>query len=81
MAEPVVAAPVAVGPDVMVPIEVDDDIPLTWDPVPVPRPTYTMKAKAERPEVPPAAVTPDPAPVVREVEDDSSYEQRRVAGA
>ena len=65
----------------MVPIEVDDDIPLTWDPVPVPRPTYTMKAKAERPEVPPAAVTPDPAPVVREVEDDTAYEQRRVAGA
>ncbi|WP_040883931.1 hypothetical protein [Janibacter sp. HTCC2649] len=28
----------------------EDDIPLTWDPRPVPRPTYTMKAKAaERP--------------------------------
>ena len=81
VARPAVSEPVAVGPDVMVPIEVDDDIPLTWDPVPVPRPTYTMKAKAERPEVPPAAVTPDPAPVVREVEDDTAYEQRRVAGA
>ena len=45
----------------MVPIVDEDDIPLTWDPVPVPRPTYTMKAKAERPEVAPAAVTPDPA--------------------
>ncbi len=75
--QPVAQAP---GPDVMVPIEVDDDIPLTWDPVPVPRPTYTMKAKAERPEVLPAAVTPDPAPVVRETEGDT-YEQRRVAGA
>ncbi len=81
VAEPVVVEPVAAGPAVMVPIEVDDDIPLTWDPVPVPRPTYTMKAKAERPEVPPAAVTPDPAPVVRAVEDDTAYEQRRVAGA
>ncbi|WP_392544496.1 hypothetical protein [Oryzobacter telluris] len=78
----VVQAPVAQapGPDVMVPIEVDDDIPLTWDPVPVPRPTYTMKAKAYHPEVPPAAVTPDPAPVVRESVDET-YEQRRVAGA
>ena len=27
----------------------DDDIPLTWDPVPVPRPTYTMKSRATRP--------------------------------
>lgn len=77
-AEPFVLEP---DPDVMVPIEVDDDIPLTWDPVPVPRPTYTMKAKAERPEVPPAAVTPDPAPVVREAEEETAYEQRRVAGA
>lgn len=27
----------------------EDDIPLTWDPVPLPRPTYTLKARA--PEV------------------------------
>ena len=27
----------------------EDDIPLTWDPVPVPRPTYTLKARATRP--------------------------------
>ena len=75
------AEPAAVGP-VMVPIVVEDDIPLTWDPVPVPRPTYTMKAKAERAEVAPAEVTPDP--VHRGAggrEDDRSYEQRRVAGA
>jgi hypothetical protein len=39
-----------------------------------------MKAKAERPVVAPAAVTPDPAPVVRE-SDESGYDQRRVAGA
>ena len=68
--------------DVMVPILDEDDIPLTWDPVPVPRPTYTMKAKAERPEVAPAAVTPDPVPVAREsAGDESSYDERRVAGA
>lgn len=67
--------------DVMVPIEVDDDIPLTWDPVPVPRPTYTMKARAERPEVPPADVTPHPVPVARDTADEAAYEQRRVAGA
>jgi hypothetical protein len=77
-AEPV--APAEPAADVMVPIVDEDDIPLTWDPVPVPRPTYTMKAKAERPEVAPAAVTPDPAPVVRE-SDESSYDERRVAGA
>ena len=38
--EPV--APVEPAADVMVPIVDEDDIPLTWDPVPVPRPTYTM---------------------------------------
>ena len=75
-----VADPVAA--DVMVPILDEDDMPLTWDPVPVPRPTYTMKAKAERPEVQPAAVTADPVPAVRAVaSDDEAYDQRRVAGA
>ena len=57
----------------------EDDIPLTWEPVPVPRPTYTMKARAERPEVPPAEVTPDAAPV--EVPADEGMPERRVAGA
>jgi hypothetical protein len=82
--EPAVAEVVVpeVADDVMVPIVDEDDIPLTWDPVPVPRPTYTMKAKAERPEVAPAAVTPDPVPVVRETEsDERDYDERRVAGA
>ncbi len=64
--------------DVMVPILDEDDMPLTWDPVPVPRPTYTMKAKAHRAEVAPAAVTPDPAPVARR---DDADDVRRVAGA
>lgn len=84
VAEPAVAEVVVVDEpvyDVMVPILDEDDIPLTWDPVPVPRPTYTMKAKAERPEVAPAAVTPDPAPVARESAGDESYDERRVAGA
>jgi hypothetical protein len=31
------------------PLVDEDDIPLTWDPVPVPRPTYTMKARVARP--------------------------------
>jgi hypothetical protein len=31
------------------PLVDEDDIPLTWDPVPVPRPTYTLKARATRP--------------------------------
>lgn len=79
-AAPAVAATTPAA-EVMVPIEVDDDIPLTWDPVPVPRPTYTMKARAQRHEVPPAAVTPDPASVARDTDDDSAYPARRVAGA
>ncbi|MFQ6173412.1 hypothetical protein ACK8HX_17555 [Oryzobacter sp. R7] len=78
---PAPSVPQPAAEDVMVPIDLDDDIPLTWDPVPVPRPTYTMKAKAERREVAPAAVTPDPAPVARDAADESTYEQRRVAGA
>ena len=57
----------------------EDDIPLTWEPVPVPRPTYTMKARAERPEVPPADVTPDAAPV--ELPAEEGMPERRVAGA
>src|SRR4029078_4865382 len=72
-----VAEPTA---DVMVPIVDDDDIPLTWDPVPVPRPTYTMNAKAPRAEVAPAAAPPDPVPVLREGSA-ATYDERRGAGA
>jgi hypothetical protein len=55
----------------------EDDIPLTWDPVPVPRPTYTMKAMAQRHA---------PAPVEQGVPPelaDAAYDEpvRRVAGA
>jgi hypothetical protein len=65
-----------------VPILDEDDIPLTWDPVPVPRPTYTMKAMAPRAEVEPAEVTPSPALVERHAESDApAYDGRRAAGA
>jgi hypothetical protein len=83
-AQPADAGP-STGPEavaeVMVPIVDEDDIPLTWDPVPVPRPTYTMKAKAERPEVEPAATTPDPVRHDGNTGEDTAYDQRRVAGA
>jgi hypothetical protein len=36
----------------------EDDIPLTWDPVPVPRPTYTMKAPARSRPAPPLEQAP-----------------------
>lgn len=57
----------------------EDDIPLTWDPVPVPRPTYTMKARATRPAPPAADLVGDAdteyaAPGADQVE-------RRAAGA
>ncbi|QKE82526.1 hypothetical protein [Arthrobacter sp. NEB 688] len=58
----------------------EDDIPLTWEPVPVPRPTYTMKAKAERPAVAPAATAPEAAPVQAPAREDD-LRQRRAAGA
>lgn len=59
------------------PLVDEDDIPLTWDPVPVPRPTYTMKAMAQRHA---------PAPVEQGVPPelaDAAYDEpvRRVAGA
>ncbi|QNN49745.1 hypothetical protein H9L10_01180 [Phycicoccus endophyticus] len=59
----------------------EDDIPLTWEPVPVPRPTYTMKERADRPEVAPAAVTPTPAPVETALPVHGDVEERRAAGA
>jgi hypothetical protein len=60
-----------------VPLVDEDDIPLTWDPVPVPRPTYTMKAVASRTQAPPVA--PGVPPELAE----PAYEEpvRRVAGA
>lgn len=68
-ADPVVVAPVVgaaqalteVADPAEAPVEVD---PSGWAPVPVPPPTYTLKAKAERPvRVPPAVTEPAPAQV------------------
>ena len=70
-----VATPAARTPRPMVD---EDDIPLTWDPVPVPRPTYTMKSRATRP-------APTSADLVGDADTEyARYEQepvRRVAGA
>ena len=62
----------------------EDDIPLTWDPVPLPRPTYTLKARA--PEVSAGVPARDgeagQAPVSAQENDETAYElpERRVSG-
>ncbi|GAA4112032.1 hypothetical protein GCM10022415_06510 [Knoellia locipacati] len=79
--QPVVQQPVVQQPaaehEVALPEVDEDDIPLTWDPRPVPRPTYTMKAKA--PERPFAAPQAEPE---REAEETAYDElpQRRISG-
>lgn len=75
-AAPAPAAAAAWTPLPAVPLVDEDDIPLTWDPVPVPRPTYTMKAMAQRPAAPVGQGVP---PELAE----PAYEEpvRRVAGA
>ena len=74
-----VEAPVATAPVAPPrPLVDEDDIPLTWDPVPVPRPTYTMKARVTRP-------APTSADLVGDADTEyAAYEEtpeRRVAGA
>ena len=71
----------AVTPEVstpMRPLVDEDDIPLTWDPVPVPRPTYTMKSRVTRP-------APTSADLVGDADTEyAAYDEvpeRRVAGA
>jgi hypothetical protein len=44
-----VVADAAAPAPLMRPLVDEDDIPLTWNPVPVPPPTYTMKARVTRP--------------------------------
>ncbi|NYG07325.1 hypothetical protein BJ986_001812 [Phycicoccus badiiscoriae] len=60
------------------PLVDEDDIPLTWDPVPVPRPTYTMKSRVTRP-------APTSADLVGDADTEyAAYQdvpERRVAGA
>nr|WP_257909661.1 hypothetical protein [Janibacter limosus] len=56
------------------PVEARPLEPGTWEPTPVPRPMYTMKARADRPEpapqpAAPAAVDPE-VPQVIDVEDE-----------
>jgi cytoskeletal protein RodZ len=60
------------------PLVDDDDIPLTWDPVPVPRPTYAMKSRVTRP-------APTAADLVGDADTEyAAFEEepaRRLAGA
>ncbi len=60
------------------PLVDEDDIPLTWDPVPVPRPTYAMKSRVTRP-------APTSADLVGDADTEyAAYDElpeRRVAGA
>ncbi len=60
-----------------VPVEADDDIPATWDPRPVPTPTYAMKQRAQHPVAPAAIPVPEPI----ELEDDDEVGFGRVSGA
>ena len=74
--QPIEQAPVAAR-EVVLPELDEDDIPLTWDPRPVPRPTYTMKARAA--ERPARTVEPEPAAQAEH----TAYEdvpERRIAG-
>lgn len=57
----------------------EDDIPLTWEPVPVPRPTYTMKARATRPAPPAADFVGDADTEYAASAEDQA--ERRAAGA
>ena len=61
------------------PLVDEDDIPLTWDPVPVPRPTYTMKARVTRPAPTSADLVGDADTEYAPVEDEQPA--RRAAGA
>ena len=71
------AVPVPVVEHEVVAPELDeDDIPLTWDPRPVPRPTYTMKARA--PQRPAPQAEPAAAPERTAYEDEAP--QRRIVG-
>lgn len=71
-------APVPAAALPVAPLVDEDDIPLTWDPVPVPRPTYTMKSRAVRPASTAADLVGDADTEYAAYED---APQRRVAGA
>ncbi len=77
---PVAAAPFDVADHEEEPAPVDaspqpaaEPEPGTWQPTPVPRPMYTMKARADRPD--PAPVRPEPAAPAAPVDVDGSVPQ------
>jgi hypothetical protein len=73
-------AALAAQPVATVPLVDEDDIPLTWDPVPVPRPTYTMKARVTRPAPTSADLVGD-ADTEYAAHEDALPARRAVAGA
>lgn len=60
-------APAAPAASVVPPVLDEDDLPLTWDPVPVPRPTYALKAPARRVPITPQSLSADADDDVPEV--------------
>jgi len=75
--QPVELAPLVAEHEVALPELDEDDLPLTWDPRPVPRPTYTMKARAAERPAPPAQ------PEAAAQAEHTAYEdvpERRIAG-
>lgn len=61
---------VDVEPDLQAPRKAEEEVfDAGWAPVDVPRPTYTMKAKAEREEVAPAATIDDTRPLAAQYAD------------
>ncbi|WP_156971495.1 hypothetical protein [Knoellia sinensis] len=73
-----VEAPVEAVQQFALPEVDEDDIPLTWDPRPVPRPTYTMKAKAA--DRPAPTAQPEPAAEAEWPAYDEVPERRIVGG-
>lgn len=58
----------------------EDDIPLTWEPRPVPRPTYTMKARAAERPAPVAPPEATPVPIDDETAYDDDVPERWIVG-
>lgn len=77
-----VSAPVEAAPaepaEVEAPAAVVDDREGTWEPVPVPRPTYTMKARAGARPVVEDALAEDTPQVLDAIDDDVVAPQRAV---
>ena len=80
---PVVGEAVAEAATPLAPLLDEDDMPLTWDPIPVPRPTYTMKAMAPQPvAAEPAPATTADAQATPDAGEDPAYPVvRRASGS